>query len=418
MKNIDTLLADPMAPGLTERLVRYAKIETTSDSHVETIPSTKTQWDLARLLVDELAALGVKDVTLDEHCYLIARLPASAGCEAAAPIGFLAHIDTSGEVSGKDVKPRVVPKWDGKPIKLSADWTLDPADNEDMAGYAGDTLIVTDGTTLLGADDKAGVAEIMAAVEWWQKHPEAKHGPVEIAFTPDEETGKGMNLFPVKNLKAKACYTLDGGPAGEIESECFNAYAVDVAFSGKSAHPGSARGKMANAVAMAASYVSMLPQAESPEATDGWYGYYGPMEISGGVESAKLHIIVRDFCMKGMERRLAACEAFGKAVEARFPGGSVEVKSKLQYYNMKKKLDERPRVTELAFQAARECGADVYSKPVRGGTDGARLTEMGIPTPNLFTGMHNFHSRLEWASVSEMVLAARTVLKLAELWTR
>ncbi|MCX7023099.1 MAG: peptidase T [Spirochaetes bacterium] len=418
MKNLGQLLSDPMAGELIERLVRYAKIETTSDAHVEAIPSTATQWDLARLLVDELAEIGVEDVSLDEHCYLIARIPASPGCENATPIGFMAHMDTSGEVSGKDVKPRVVERWDGRPVKLSEGRVLDPAEYEELADYSGDTIVVTDGTTLLGADDKAGIAEIMAAVRHFLSHPEAKHGLVEIMFTPDEETGKGMNLFPASKIASKACYTLDGGRRGEIETECFNAYEVNVRFTGKSIHPGYARGKMVNAVSMAASYVTMLPQAESPEGTDGWYGYWAAMEISGGVESAGVHLIVRDFTHEGMTRRLEACEAFAKAVEARFPGGKAEIQSKFQYMNMRRKLDDNPIVLERLFEAARDVGAEPYSKPIRGGTDGARLTELGIPTPNLFAGMHNFHSRHEWASASEMVLATRVLIKLAELWTR
>ena len=261
MKDYNELLTDPMAKELADRLVRYAKIETASDAHVETIPSTESQWNLARLLVDELAKTGIKDVYLDEHCYLIARLPASPGYENIPCIGFMAHMDTSEEAPGKNVNPKIVEKWDGKPIHLSENIYLDPAEYPEMANYHGDTLIVPDGNTLLGADDKAGIAIIMTMVKHFAEHPETKHGPIEIIFTPDEETGKGMDLFPVSKLTSKACYTLDASAAGEIELECFNAYEVIVKFTGRSFHPGYARGKLVNAAAMASSYVMMLPQA-------------------------------------------------------------------------------------------------------------------------------------------------------------
>jgi tripeptide aminopeptidase len=416
MKDYAAILARPHTAELIERLVRYAKIETTSDRHESAIPSTASQWDLAKLLVEELTGLGIAEVSIDEHCYVIARVPASPGLENAPAVGFMAHVDTSSDVSGKDVKPRVIKGYDGKALPLSPGWTLDPADFPELSDYAGDTLVVTDGTTLLGADDKAGVAIVMTAIAALLRDPSIKHGPIYAIFTPDEETGKGMDLFPIQKLKAAACYTLDGGKGGEIESECFTAYEARVNFKGKASHPGYARGVMANAVSMAAHYVAMLPRSESPEATDGWYGYYYPNEIRGGLEEASLSILLRDFSDEGMERRKAAIETFAKATEAQFPGGMVTVELKKQYLNMKKKLDESPMVLELLYAAATKAGAEPYSKPIRGGTDGSRLTEMGIPTPNIFAGMHNFHGRYEWASASEMVLATDTVLELIKLW--
>lgn len=418
MKDFTTILSRPYSAELTDRLVRYAKIESTCSHANSDTPSTASQWDMARLLERELKDLGIQDVWLNDHCYLIASIPASPGMEGVPAIGFMAHVDTAEDVSGKDVRPRVVPNYDGKAIPLSPGWTLDPADFPELSAYAGDTLIVTDGTTLLGADDKAGVAIVMTAVRYIIEHPEHRHGPIFAIFTPDEEKGTGMNLFPMEKVEGvTACYTLDGGRGGEIEAECFNAYAAKVHCIGKAAHPGYARGVMANAASMAACFAAMLPRTESPEATDGWYGYYHITGIKGGLESADLDIILRDFRADGMERRIDAIHAFAKATEAQFPGGQVQVEISKQYLNMREKLNQTPEVTELLFKAAERAGAQPFSKPIRGGTDGARLTEMGIPTPNLFAGMHNFHGRHEWASVSEMVQATDTILHLMELWT-
>lgn len=418
MKDFTSILKRDYSEELIDRLVRYAKIETTCNHANDATPSTETQWNLARLLEKELKELGLADVWLNEHCYLIASIPASAGCEKQPAIGFMAHMDTAEDVSGKDVKPRVVRNYDGKPISLSPGWTLDPAEFPEVGAHVGDTLVVTDGTTLLGADDKAGVAIVMTAVHYLVSHPEFKHGPIYAIFTPDEEKGTGMNLFPLERVKAAACYTLDGGKGGEIETECFNAWSATLRFTGKASHPGYARGVMANAASMAAYYASMLPRNESPEATDGWYGYYHITGIQGGLEKAELNLILRDFTTDGMNRRLEAVQAFAKATEAQFPGGSIEIETKQQYLNMRHKLDKAPKVTELLFKAAEMAGAAPYSKPIRGGTDGARLTEMGIPTPNIFAGMHNFHGRHEWASAAEMVLATDTILKLMELWVQ
>lgn len=416
MKDYAEILARPHTAELIDRLVAYAKIETTSDRHNETTPSTSCQWDLARKLVDELKDLGIQDVSIDDHAYVIARIPASPGLGNVPAIGFMGHLDTSSDVSGANVKPRVIRNFDGKTVQLSPGQFLDPAEFPDLQDYAGDTLIVTDGTTLLGADDKAGIAIIMTAIKAMVTDPARKYGPLYAIFTPDEETGKGMDRFPLDKMKAVACYTLDGSKGGEIESECFTAYAATLDFAGKATHPGYARGVMANAVAMAGSFVAMLPRSESPEATDGWYGYYYAHEIQGNLESAKVEILLRDFTDEGMQRRIGTIKTFAAAVEAQFPGGKVTADFKKQYLNMKKKLDENPKVLKLLYTAATNAGAEPYSKPIRGGTDGARLTEMGIPTPNIFAGMHNFHGRHEWASASEMVLAVDTLIELARLW--
>jgi tripeptide aminopeptidase len=279
-----------------------------------------------------------------------------------------------------------------------------------------DTIIVTDGSTLLGADDKAGVAEIMTAIAWLMEHPELEHGPIDIYFTPDEETGKGMDNFPLQKAKAVACYTLDGGKAPEVEAECFNASSVKAEFFGKVIHIGAARGKLANAVAMAASFLGMLPRSESPEATDGWYGYYCPIEVSGNLDYAWTDVYLRDFSSTRMEERIAALKVFADAVEAQFPQGKVKLTVSTQYLNMKQKLDAHPEVLEKLGRAIKTAGYEPVMKPIRGGTDGSRLTEMGIPTPNLFTGGYNYHSRTEWASLSEMALAVETVLNLVLIW--
>jgi tripeptide aminopeptidase len=336
--------------------------------------------------------------------------------ESRQTLGFLAHLDTASDVSGKDVKPKLVKNYDGQKIQLTGNNVLDPREDASLAAQKGKAIIHTDGSTLLGADDKAGIAEIMGALEWLLAHPEIPHGPVEIIFTPDEETGKGLPEFPRERIKSVVCYTLDGGPLGELEVECFNAYVTTVNFQGKAIHPGYARGIMANAVLMAASFVAMLPRSESPEATDGYYGYYYPMEITGNQETASLKIFIRDFEKSGIEWRLGALECFFRAVQAQFPGGSISMDTDAQYFNMKEKIDARPEVLEILKKAASNLGIDSYLKPIRGGTDGSRLTELGIPTPNIFTGGRNWHSRTEWAAVSEMTMACKLVIELVRLW--
>jgi tripeptide aminopeptidase len=401
---------------IVPRFMRYVRYWTESKRHTEATPSTPGQWDLAKALQDELLTLGLQDVKLTDHCYVLARLPASPGKEAVPCIGFLAHLDTASDVSGRDVKPCLVENYNGEKITLAGGLALDPALEPDLAAHKGRAIIHSDGTTLLGADDKAGIAEIMAAVEWLCAHPEIKHGQVEIIFSPDEETGKGLPEFPLQDLKSAACYTLDGGPIGEIETECFNAWKADVTCNGKVIHVGTARGILANAALMAAAFATLLPRSESPEATDGYYGYFCPMEIAGDLEKARLEIFLRDFDTEGMNRRLAALEAFAKTVEAQFPGGRVIVKAQSQYYNMKSKIDQKPEVLERLKQALDNAGIEWHLKPIRGGTDGSRLTELGIPTPNIFTGGRNFHSRIEWVSVSEMCAACETVIALIRLW--
>ncbi|MDR0442963.1 MAG: peptidase T [Treponema sp.] len=397
------------------RFLNYVRYDTESSRHVEKTPSTPGQWELAKALRDELLNIGVCDVKITDHCYVIARLPPSPGKENKPSIGFLAHLDTAGDVSGKDVKPQYVQNYDGGIIRLADGLCLDPAKEPGLAEQKGKAIIHTDGSTLLGADDKAGIAEIMAAVEF-VTCKSVTHGPVEIIFTPDEETGKGLPEFPLEEIRSTACYTLDGGAMGEIETECFNAWKADVEFKGKVIHIGAARGILANAALMAASFALMLPRSESPEATDGYYGYYCPMEISGNLENAALEVFLRDFDANDMKRRLEALDTFAKTVEAQFPGGRVIVKTQPQYYNMKSKIDEKPDVLEYLKKAMNNAGVEWRLKPIRGGTDGSRLTELGTPTPNIFTGGRNFHSRLEWVSVDEMCAACKVIIELIRLW--
>jgi len=398
---------------IVPRFLNYVCFNTESDRRVTETPSTPGQWDLAKVLCDELLTLGLNDVKITDHCYVIARLPATKGKEDSPCIGFLAHLDTADDVCGKDVKPKYVQSYDGGIVELENGLCLDPAKEPDLAAQKGKTIIHSDGTTLLGADNKAGIAEIMAAVEYLVTNPKIEHGPLEIIFTPDEETGKGLPEFPTSEIRSVFCYTVDGGPMGEIESECFNAWKASVEFHGKVIHLGHARGILANAAIMASTFATLLPRSESPEATDGYYGYYCPMEITGDLEKAALEIFLRDFDPEGIKRRISALDTFAKTVEAQFPGGNVIVKTQPQYYNMKSGIDEKPDVLERLKQAMNNLGIEWKLKPIRGGTDGSRLTELGIPTPNIFTGGRNFHSRLEWISVSEMCAACKLIIKLA-----
>jgi len=398
---------------LIPRFIKYVRYDTESDRRIDETPSTPGQWELAKALKDELLIIGVNDVKITDHCYVIARLPPSPRFEKdAVCIGFLAHLDTAGDVSGKDVKPQYVQNYSGGRIELAGGLCLDPANESDLAAQIGKAIVHSDGSTLLGADNKAGIAEIMAAVEYLAANPQIEHGPIEIIFTPDEETGKGLPFFPLDEIKSVYCYTVDGGPMGEIESECFNAHKADIEFQGKVIHVGTARGILANAALMASTFATLLPRSESPEATDGYYGYYCPMEISGNLETAMLEVFLRDFDADGMERRIAALDAFAKTVEAQFPGGKIVVKTQPQYYNMKSGIDKMPDVMERLIKAMNSLGIEWRLKPIRGGTDGSRLTELGIPTPNIFTGGRNFHSRLEWISVSEMCAACKVIIKL------
>lgn len=413
-------MIDPVISELLlEKFIRYASIGTQSNMHIAdsgTIPSTDTQKDFARLLVKELKTIGLADVELDDNFYVLSRIPATKGFSDKPSFGLCAHMDTASDAPGDNVHPVIHAAYDGQPIVLKEGYVIDPASDQDLASCRGDTIITSDGTTLLGSDDKAGVAGIITLAQILLEHPEIPHGPIEILFSPDEETGHGMDLVPLAKLKSKAFYTVDGGQEGELETECFNAWKVEIICEGISAHLGTARGKMVNAVTMAASFVTSLPQRESPEATDGYFGYFCPLNIQGSTEQTKIIVFLRDFNQDSMKGRLERIDTLAKAIEAQFPGGTVTVKKTCQYNNMKQKLDEVPYILALLEKAAEKAGVKTYVRPIRGGTDGARLTELGIPTPNLFTGGHNYHSRTEWASLSQMTKMVKTLIELARLW--
>ena len=405
--------------NLLERFLRYVKTWTESNSEQAdsgVFPSSPMQTEFAKTLAEELKSIGLKDIFLSEHSYVCARIPATKGYETFPSVGFLAHMDTVDEVTGKNVNPQIFKNYDGSVLNIGNGIVLDPAKDKHLAESVGQTIITTDGSTLLGADDKAGIAAIMTAAETIIKQ-NIPHGQIEIIFSPDEETGHGMDNVPTDWIQSKQCYTLDGGHIGELEVECFTAYKSEVTFTGISTHTGTARPNMVNSITMLSAFVNFLPQTESPETTDGYQGFYAPMQISGGIEQSNLLIFNRDFTMEKMQRRLDNIDIFAKAIEAKFPGGKVDVKHTKQYVNMKEKLDQNPLVVEKLTEAVKNLDITPSFSPIRGGTDGSRLTEMGIPTPNVFTGGHNFHSRSEWASLEQMAAASKTVIELVKLWS-
>lgn len=413
--NNDTSIKDI----LLENFLTYVKIWTTSDSQKadEGIqPSTERQLELANHLKNQLEKMGIQS-HITSHGYLCARISATEGYENSSSIGILAHLDTAGEVSGQNVNPKITKNYDGTDIKLNEEITLYIEENPELLNCKGQTIITTDGTTLLGADDKAGIAEIITAIQILQDK-NIPHGQIEVIFSPDEETGHGMDNVPLDWIQSKQCYTIDGGTLGEIEAECFNAYKSEITFTGKALHTGSARPNMVNAVTMASKFVSMLPQNESPEATDGYLGFYAPMEISGSMESAKVTVFLRDFEESGMKRRISTIDSLAQTCNAIFPNGSVETKHTFQYKNMKEVLDKNPHVMQNLIQAVKNVGIEPIISPIRGGTDGSRLSELGIPTPNIFTGGHNFHSRTEWACLEQMEYSVKTILELIKIYSK
>lgn len=401
---------------LLDRFCRYVKIYTTSDRQSATKPSTPRQWDLLRLLETEMKALGLESVHTDPHGYVLGTLAATPGHEKAPSIAFVAHVDTAPDAPGENVRPLVYTHYDGKAITLPGGPVLDPADNPVLKDYVGQTIVTSDGNTLLGADDKAGIAEILSAVSWLVAHPELPRPPIEVIFTSDEEIGRGTEGFPFADVKSKIAYTLDGSEEGGIEAECYSAITAVVTLHGRSYHPGYARGKLVNAVSMAGQYLTLLPRSESPEATDGRFGCLWAHDVTAGIEKATIEIEIRDFVWEEVQRRLESLNAYARAVEAAFPGGKVEVTSQVRYRNMKDKLDQHPVILDYLFQAVKNAGATPSAHSIRGGTDGARLTEMGLPTPNVFTGGMNYHSRSEWVALPAMVKASLTVVELAALW--
>ncbi|AKP48941.1 MULTISPECIES: peptidase T [Bacillus] len=406
-----------MKKEVMERFISYVKVDTQSDENSNTCPSTPGQWTLARMLVDELKAIGMEDVTVDENGYVMATLPANT--EKNVPtIGFLAHLDTATDFTGAGVQPQIVENYDGGDIILnkSLNVVLSPKDFPELANYKGHTLITTDGTTLLGADDKAGIAEIMTAMAYLLDHPEIKHGKVRVAFTPDEEIGRGPHKFNVDAFDAKYAYTVDGGPLGELEYENFNAAAAKITIKGNNVHPGTAKGKMVNSTKIAMELHRKLPEKESPEYTEGYEGFYHLLAINGDVEQTTLHYIIRDFDREQFNARKAQLEKIVEEFRNIYGKDNILLELKDQYYNMKEKIEPVKEIVDIAYEAMKNLDIEPKVTPIRGGTDGAQLSYMGLPTPNLFAGGENFHGKYEYISADNMVKATNVIIEIIKLF--
>jgi tripeptide aminopeptidase len=403
---------------MVERFTRYVAIDTQSSENSEEYPSTAKQLDLSRLLVTELQEMGLKDAELTSHGYVFATLPGNTDKEVPV-IGFIAHVDTSPEVTGTNVRPVIHRNYRGGKLVLPGDpaQVILPEDNPALADCIGHDIITTDGTTLLGADNKAGVAEIMTSTDYLVQHPEIAHGTIRIAFTVDEEVGTGTKYFDIEQFGAKYAYTIDGGTAAEIEDETFCADSVMITLKGINMHPGYAKGKMLNSQRIAAEFINFLPQhALSPETTEGREGYVHLHGITGSVGETVLKYLIRDFTVEGLEEKETLLQRILETLQLKYPRLQYEFKVNESYRNMKYVLDKYPLVTEYAMEAVRRTGLSPKQGLIRGGTDGARLSYMDIPTPNIFTGGHNFHSKKEWISVQDMEKAVKTIIHLAVLW--
>lgn len=413
MIGVDTKLKSE----LIERLTTYVKIDTQSDEDSPTCPSTPGQMMLAQVLVDELKEIGMEDISLDENGYVMATLPANTDKQVPT-IGFLAHLDTATDFTGKNVNPQVIEKYDGGEIVLNEELNivLSPTEFPKLATYKGHTLITTDGTTLLGADNKAGIAEIMTAMRYLIAHPEIKHGKIRVAFTPDEEIGRGPHKFDVAAFDARYAYTVDGGPLGELEYESFNAAAAKITVNGNNIHPGTAKGKMINAAKIAMDIHRHLPADEAPEYTEGYEGFYHLGSIQGDVEQTRLSYIIRDFDRESFEERKNTISRIVKEYQAMYGTDNIILELHDQYYNMKEKIEPFKEVVDIAFAAMTNLGIEPIIKPVRGGTDGSQLSYMGLPTPNIFTGGENFHGKYEYISVDHMMKATDVIIEIIRLY--
>jgi tripeptide aminopeptidase len=409
-------LAAQLAEDAAERFLRYVQIDTQSDEDSETYPSTEKQLDLLRLLVDELKEAGLADAAIDEHGYVTATLAPTVDHDVPA-IAFFAHVDTAREASGAGVKPQRI-RYDGGEITLGdSGQVIRPSESPQLEQHAGHELITTDGTTLLGADDKSGVAEIVAAVAYLQAHPDIPHGPVKVAFNPDEEVGRGVIHFPVDSFGVVAAYTVDGPGAGEVQSETFSGAQVRMYIRGRSIHPGLAKGELVNAIKLAAAIIEKLPKdSRSPETTEEREGYVHPVVISGDSSEVELRFIVRDFENDLLDEHIEFLRGIAAEVAASDERCSIEVESRIQYRNMRDTLEQHPEIVAHLEEAVRRIGLEPKRTAIRGGTDGSALTEMGLPTPNIFTGGHDAHSEREWICVEDMGLAAATIIELAKLW--
>ena len=403
---------------LLDRFLRYVAVDTQSDENSESQPSSARQLDLLRMLRDELLAMGV-DATLDEFGYVMAALPSNLDVPVPA-VGFIAHVDTSPDASGAGVKPQIIRNYDGAPIALKGveGLFLSPSEFPELLAHKGETLITTDGTTLLGADDKAGVAEIMDAVQYLVLHPEVKHGKICIGFTPDEEIGRGVVKFDVARFGADYAYTMDGGDVGELEFENFNAAAATLRVQGLNVHPGYAKGKMKNAMRIAMEFNELLPAFEKPEYTEGYEGFYHLIGMKGSVEDAELTYIIRDHSLPRYEARKAFMTRCADFLNAKYGEGTVSVELRHQYYNMREQVEPHYHIIDTAMEAMRLAGVEPKVQPIRGGTDGANLSFKGLPCPNIFAGGLNFHGKMEWVSLENMEKASAVILNIIELFSK
>ncbi|AJD92727.1 peptidase T [Jeotgalibacillus malaysiensis] len=401
-----------MQQKLMDRLITYAKIDTQSDPNSPSTPSTEKQWDLLRHLETELKEIGMEEVEVDDHGYLMATLPANI--EGDIPtIGFLAHVDTATDFTGTNVNPQVV-EYNGGDIQLNDKVTMSPAEFPELSKYKGHTLITTDGTTLLGADNKAGIAEIVTAMEHLIQNPDIKHGRIRIAFTPDEEIGRGPHKFNVKRFDADYAYTIDGGPIGELQYESFNAAGAKLTIHGTNVHPGTAKNKMVNSLKIAMELNQMLPLDEAPEFTAGYEGFFHLMQMNGDVEKTELQYIIRDHDRDKFEKRKSILQRVADEVNAKHGDGTVEITIEDQYYNMREKIEPVRHIVDIAEEAMNSLGIDAIIEPIRGGTDGSQLSYMGLPTPNVFTGGENFHGKFEYISVDNMEKASHVIVEIAK----
>ena len=401
---------------LVDRFLKYVEFTTTSDENTNLTPSTPGQLALAHYLVKELKSIGLKDAEVDKNGYVMATLPANIDKEIPT-IGFIAHLDTSPDMSGKNVKPKIIKNYDGKDILMNEEKLIvfETEKFPEILQYIGQDIIVTDGTTLLGADDKAGIAEIISAMEYLVDHPEIKHGKIRIAFTPDEEIGKGVDYFNIKKFNAQWAYTIDGGEIGELQYENFNAASARLTFNGLNVHPGYARHKMKNSIRIAQQYISMLPRHETPEHTEGYEGFYHITNIEGTVEKTTLNCLIRDHDRDKFERRKKELQHLVNKINAEFGENTAIIELKDQYYNMREKIEPVMYIIDIASQAMKKVGVTPKISPIRGGTDGARLSYMELPCPNIFAGGHNFHGRFEYIPIPSMEKAMMVIVKIAEL---
>ncbi|WP_029688604.1 peptidase T [Thermoanaerobacter sp. A7A] len=404
---------------VVERFLKYVKYHTTSDENSTTYPSTEGQVIFAKELANELEEIGLKEVNVDENGYVTALLPSNTDKELPT-IGFIAHMDTSPDMCGKDVKPQIIENYDGKDIILNKEKNivLSPTEFPELKNYIGKTLITTDGTTLLGADDKAGIAEIITAMEYLINHPEIKHGNIKVAFTPDEEIGRGVDKFDVKKFNCDFAYTVDGGGIGEIEYENFNAASAKIKINGRNVHTGTAKGKMKNSILIGIELQNMLPEHEIPAHTEGYEGFYHLNNFEGNVEQTKMYYIIRDFNKQTFLDKKEYLKSIVETLNKKYGEGTLELELKDQYYNMREIIEKHMHIVDTALEAMKLVGVEPKIVPIRGGTDGARLSYMGLPTPNLFTGGHNFHGKYEFIPTYAMEKAVEVIIKIIELYAQ